>query len=148
MVREMDCILLRDWINRTTTESQSTCRHINWFCMYAIGNNTSYLSLLQRLGFTLFMTQFGRLLIVGFSFFAQGFSPLRKWTFGAGYNHPTVVLQPFFLTWTTSPCYSNLFNVSCVGTDNKGQLKAVVRSQKHNPRLVQNLNSDMKGLIL
>ena len=77
------------------------------------------------------MIQLGRLLIVGFSFFAQGFSPLRKWTFGAGYNHPAVVLQPFFLTWTTSPCYSNLFNVSWVGTDNKGQLKAVVRSQKH-----------------
>ena len=68
---------------------------------------------------------------MGFSCFAQGFSPLRKWTFGAGYNHPAVVLQSFFLTWTTSPCYSNLFNViSWVGTDNKGQLKAVVRSQK------------------
>ena len=78
------------------------------------------------------MIQLGRLLIVGFSFFAQGFSPLRKWTVGAGYNHPAVVLQPFFfLTWTTSPCYSNLFNLCWVGTDNKGQLKAVVRSQKH-----------------
>ena len=91
----MDCILLRDWINRMITESQS--RHINWFGMYAANNNnigtcTSYPSLLQRLGFTLFMTQFGRLPIVGFSFFA----PLRKWTFGAGYNHPAVVLPPFF----------------------------------------------------
>ena len=53
---------------------------------------TSYPSLLQRLGFTLFMTQFGRLPIVGFRFFA----PFRKWTFGAGYNHEAVVLQPFF----------------------------------------------------
>ena len=59
MVREMDCILLRDWINRRISESQS--RHINWFGMYAFNNNnigtcTSYLSLLERLGFTLFMT--------------------------------------------------------------------------------------------
>ena len=45
---------------------------------------------------------------MGFNFFAQGFSSVRKWTFVAGYNHPAVVLQPFFfLTWTTSPCYSN-----------------------------------------
>ena len=99
MVREMDCIHLSGWINRRMTETQS--RHINWFGMYTVNNNkigtcTSYPSLLQRLGFTLFMTQLGRLLIVGFSFFAQGFSPLRKWTFGAGYNHPAVVLQPFF----------------------------------------------------
>ena len=47
MVREMDCIQLRGWINRRTTESQS--RHINWFGMYAVNNNnigtcTSYLS--------------------------------------------------------------------------------------------------------
>ena len=42
------------------------------------------------------MTQLGRLLIVGFSLFALGFSPLRKWTFGVGYNHPAVVLQLFF----------------------------------------------------
>ena len=57
MVREMDCIHLRGWINRRTTESQS--RHINWFGMYTVNNNntgtcTSYPSLLQRLGFTLF----------------------------------------------------------------------------------------------
>ena len=94
MVREMDCGPLRDWINKRITESQST--HINRFGMYAVNNNnietcTSYSSLLQRLGFTLFMTHFGRLLIVGFSFFAHRFSPLRKWTFGAGYNHPAVV---------------------------------------------------------
>ena len=85
MVREMDCILLRDWINRRITESQS--RLINWFGKYPVNNNkigtcTSYPSLLQRLGFTLFMTQFGRLPIVWFSFFALN---LRKWTFGAGY---------------------------------------------------------------
>ena len=58
MVSEMDCILLRDWINRRITESQS--RHINWFGMYAVNNNnigtcTSYPSFLQRLGFTLFL---------------------------------------------------------------------------------------------
>ena len=58
IVREMDCILLRDWINRRTTELQS--RHINWFGMYAVNNNkigtcTSYLSLLQRLGFIHFL---------------------------------------------------------------------------------------------
>ena len=81
MVREMDCVPLRDWINKRITESQST--HINRFGMYAVNNNnietcTSYSSLLQRLGFTLFMTHFGRLLIVGFSFFAYRFSPLRK----------------------------------------------------------------------
>ena len=85
MVSEMDCIPLRNWINRRMTESQS--RHINWFGMYTVNNNhigtcTSYPSLLQRLGFTLFMTQFGRLPIVWFSFFALN---LRKWTFGAGY---------------------------------------------------------------
>ena len=43
--------------NRRITESQS--RHISWFGMYALNNNntgtcTSYPSLLQRLGFTLF----------------------------------------------------------------------------------------------
>ena len=135
MVREMDCIHLRGWINRRTTEAQS--RHINWFGMYTVNNNnkigtcTSYPSLLQRLGFTLFMTQLGRLLIVGFSFFAQGVSPLRKWTFGQVIITPPLFFSHFFLTWTTSPCYSNLFNVSWVGTDNEGQLKAVVRSQKH-----------------
>ena len=85
MVSEMDCIPLRNWINRRMTEAQS--RHINWFGMYTVNNNhigtsTSYPSLLQRLGFTLFMTQFGRLPIVWFSFFALN---LRKWTFGAGY---------------------------------------------------------------
>ena len=42
--------------------------------------------------------------IVGFSFFA----PLRKWTFGAGYNHQAVVREPFFKTWTTSPYYCYL----------------------------------------
>ena len=42
------------------------------------------------------MTELGRLLIVEFSIFAQGFSPLRKFTFGAVYKHPAVVLQPFF----------------------------------------------------
>ena len=74
MVSEMDCIPLRNWINRRMTESQS--RHINWFGMYTVNNNkigtcTSYPSLLQRLGFTLFMTQFGRLPVVGFSFFCS-----------------------------------------------------------------------------
>ena len=95
MVREMDCIHLRGWINRRTTEAQS--RHINWFGMYTVNNNkigtcTSYLSVVcyRDLG------RLGRLLIVGFSFFAQGFSPLGKFTFGAVYKHPTVVLQPFF----------------------------------------------------
>ena len=86
MVGEMDCIPLRNWINRRMLESQS--RNINWFGMYAVNNNhietcTSYLSLfIQRLGFTLFMTQFSRLPIVWFSFFALN---LRKLTFGAGY---------------------------------------------------------------
>ena len=37
MVSEMDCIPLRNWINRRTTETQS--RHINWFGMYAVNNN-------------------------------------------------------------------------------------------------------------
>ena len=74
----------------------------------------------------LFMTQFGRLPIVGFSFFAL----LRKWTFGAGYNHQAVVLQPFFLNLDHFTLLV-LFSVSWVGTHNKGQLKAVVRSQKH-----------------
>ena len=96
MAREMDCILLRDWINRRITESQS--RHINWFGMYAINNNnigtcTSYPSLLQRLGFTPFYDPIQEIAsYIGFRIFA----PLRKWTFGAGYNHPAVVLQPFF----------------------------------------------------
>ena len=103
MVGEMDCIPLRNWINRRITESQS--RHINWFGMNAVNNNhigtsTSYPSLLQRLGFTLFMTQFGRLPIVGFSFFAL----LRKWTFGAGYIITRLLfVSHFFKTWTTSP---------------------------------------------
>ena len=106
----MGCILLRDWINRRITESQS--RHINWFGMYAINNNNigtcttgSYPSLLQRLGFTPFYDPIQEIAsYIGFRIFA----PLRKWTFGAGYNHPAVVLQPFFLTWTTSRYYSDL----------------------------------------
>ena len=32
----------------------------------------------------------------GSVFLLKGFSPLRKWTFGAGYNHPAVVLKPLF----------------------------------------------------
>ena len=139
MAREMDCILLRDWINRRITEAQS--RHINWFGMYAVNNNkigtcTSYPSLLQRLGFTLFMTQFGRLPIVGFRIFA----PLRKWTFGAGYSHPAVVVQPFFLTWTTLRYYScTLICVSWVGTHNQANLK-LLSSHK-------NIKINMAGLF-
>ena len=80
MAREMDCILLRDWINRRITESQS--RHINWFGMYAVNNNnnntgtcTSYASLLQRLGFTLFYDPIQEIAsYIGFRIFA----PLRK----------------------------------------------------------------------
>ena len=96
--------------------------------MYTVNNNhigtcTSYLSLfIQRLGFTLFMTQFRRLPVVGLRIFA----PLRKWTlyFGAGYNHPAVVVQPFFLTWTTLRYYSyTLICVSWVGTHNQANLK-------------------------
>ena len=64
-----------------------------------------------------FMTQFRRLPIVGFSIFA----PLRKWTFGAGYNHPAVVLQPFFLL---GPLHLiTLICISWVGTHNKANLK-------------------------
>ena len=32
----------------------------------------------------------------GSVFLLKGFSPMRKWTFGAGYNHPAVVLKPLF----------------------------------------------------
>ena len=67
---------------------------------------------------------------MGFSFFAQGFSPLRKWTFGVGYNHPAVVLQPFFLNLDHFTLLL-FFSAFWVGNHNKGQLKAVVRSQKH-----------------
>ena len=40
---------------------------------------------------------------MGFSCVAQGFSLtcMRKWTFGAGCNHPAGVLQPFVLTRTS-----------------------------------------------
>ena len=131
MVSEMDCIPLRNWINRRITESQSW--HINWFGMYAVNNNntgtcTSYLSFfIQRLGFIHFLwPNSGDCQLWGSAFFA----PLRKWTFGAGYNHPAVVLQPFFLNLGHFTLLL-LFSVSWVGTHNKGQLKAVVRSQKH-----------------
>ena len=70
-----------------------------------------------------------RSLIVGFSFSAQGFSPMRKWTFGAGYNHPAVVLQPLFSMRTSSPYYSYLMFLGLVFTS---QLKVVVRSEKNN----------------
>ena len=66
MVREMDCIVLRDWISRRITESQS--RHINWFGMYAVNINkigTMYqlpVFVTETWFYTLFMTQFGRLL--------------------------------------------------------------------------------------
>ena len=54
---------------------------------------------------------------MGFSIFA----PLRKWTFGAGYNHPAVVLQPFFLL---GPLHLiTLICISWVGTHNKANLK-------------------------
>ena len=114
---------MRGGINKRITAMQNHSLGIlTRFGMYAVENNnigtrTSYPSLVQRLGFTLFMTQFRRLLIAGFSFFAQGFSPLRKWTFGAGYNHQAVVLQPFFfLTSTTSPYYSYLMFLGLVLT--------------------------------
>ena len=130
MVSEMDCIPLRNWIKRRMTESQS--RHINWFGKYAVNNNnigtcTSYPSLLQRLGFTLFMTQFGRLPIVGFSCFA----PLREWTFGAGYIITRLLFFSHFFLNLDHFTLLVLFSVSWVGTHNKGQLKAVVQSQKH-----------------
>ena len=64
---------------------------------------------------------------MGFSFFAL----LGKWTFGVGYNHQAVVLQPFFFLNLDHFTLLRLFSVSWVGTHNKGQLKAVVRSQKH-----------------
>ena len=104
--------------------------------MYAVNNNnigtcTSYLSFVTETWFYTFYDPVWEIADCGVQLFCSGFSSLRKWTFGAGYNHPAVVLQPFILTWTTSPCYSNLFNVSWVGTDNKGQLKAVVRAQKY-----------------
>ena len=130
MVSEMDCIPLRNWINRRITESQS--RHINWFGMNAVNNNnigtcTSYPSLLQRLGFTLFYDPIQEIAsYIGFRIFA----PLRKWTFGARNNHQAVVLQPFFLKLGQLHLIT-LTCVSWVGTHNNGQLKAVVRSQKH-----------------
>ena len=94
------------------------------FGMYAVENNnigtcTSYPSLVQRLGFTLFMTQFRRLLIAGFSFFAQGFSPLRKWTFGAGYNHQACCSSAIFFFNFDHFTLLLLLNVSWVGTHNK-----------------------------
>ena len=137
IVREMDWILLRDWINRRITESQS--RHINWFGMYAVNNNnigtcTSYLSVVCYRDLVLHFSwpSLGDWWLWGSAFLLRVFLLWGSGHLGQVlYNHPAVVLQPFFLTWTTSPCYSNLFNVSWVGTDNKGQLKAVVRSQKH-----------------
>ena len=104
----MDCILLRDWINRRITESQS--RHINWFGMYTVNNNkigtcTSYPSLLQRLGFTLFYDPIWEIANSGVQFFCS-FEEVDIW--GRLYNHQAVVLQPFFLTWTTSRDYSDL----------------------------------------
>ena len=54
---------------------------------------------------------------MGFSIFV----PLRKWTFGAGYNHPAVVFQPCFLL---GPLHViTLICVSWVGTHNKANLK-------------------------
>ena len=96
MAREMDCILLRDWINRRITESQS--RHINWFGMYTVNNNnigtsTSYPSLLQRLGFTHFYDPIQEITRCGVQHFCS-FEEVDIW--GRLYNHPAVVLQPFF----------------------------------------------------
>ena len=72
---------------------------------------------------------------MGFSFFA----PLRKWTFGAGYNHQAVVLQPFFLNLDHFTLLL-LFIVSWVDTHNEGQLKAVVSCHK-------NIKINMAGLF-
>ena len=130
MVSEMDCIPLRNWINRRITESQS--RRINWFGMYAVNNNnigtcTSYPSLLQRLGFTLFYDPIREIANCGVQFF-YSFEEVDIW--GRLCNHQAVVLRPFFLNLAHFTLLV-LFSVSWVGTHNKGQLKAVVRSQKH-----------------
>ena len=38
----------------------------------------------------------GEHLMCGSAFLLKGFSPVRKWTFGAGYNHLAVVPKPLF----------------------------------------------------
>ena len=99
------------------------------------------------------MTQPRRSLIVGFSIFAQGFSPMRKWTFGAGYNQ-LLFYSLFFNEDQFTLLNSYLIFLGLVFTS---QLKAVVRSRKKkklawpgysklvvdNPGLVPNLKSDM-----
>ena len=82
---------------------------------------TSCPSLLQRFGFTLCMTQFGRLPNCGVQFFCP-FEKVDVW--GRLYNHQAVVLQPFFLDLDHFTVLV-LFSVSWVGTHNKGQLKAM-----------------------
>ena len=132
MVGKMDCIPLRNWINRRMTESQS--RHINWFGMYAVNNNnigtcTSYQLpiFVTEIWFYTLYDPVREIANCGVQFFCP-FEKVDIW--GRLYNHQAVVLQPFFLDLDHFTVLV-LFSVSWVGTHNKGQLKAVVRSQKH-----------------
>ena len=70
---------------------------------------------------------------IGFRIFA----PLRKWTFGAGYNHPAVVLQPFFLLGLLH--LITLICISWVGTHNKANLKLLSG--------LKNIKINMAGLF-
>ena len=77
MVRETDCIHLRGWINRRTTEAQS--RHINWFGMYTVNNSnigtcTSYLSVVCYRDLVLhFYDPVGEIAYCGVQLFCSGF---------------------------------------------------------------------------
>ena len=65
----------------------------------------------------------------GSAFFFKGFSPMRKWTFGAGYNHPAVVLKPLF---KPGPVHLMTLSSNCkmfCGLVFTSRLEAVVRSQ-------------------
>ena len=141
-VREMDCILLRDWTNKRITESQS--RHLNWFWyVNAVKNNNigTYMYSLpvfvtETWLYTFYdpIQEIADILWGSAVLLIQGFSPLRKQTFGAGYNHPAVVLQPFFLNldhFTLLLLLILMFLGLVLTIKNYSQLKAVVRSTKN-----------------
>ena len=86
---EMDCILWRDWINQRITESQS--RQLSAGLVSMLSRIIIILLKVTLLHYKDLVLHFlwpspGDHWLLGSAFFAQGFSPMRKWTFGAGYN--------------------------------------------------------------
>ena len=134
MVRETDCIHLRGWIiggwqNHSPGISTGlVCiLSIIIILVHVLVTHLCYRDLVLHF----LWPNWGDCWLWGSAFLLRVFLLWGSGHLGQVIITPLLFFSHFFLTWTTSPCFSNLFNVSWVGTDNEGQLKAVVRSQKH-----------------